>query len=162
MGLLVGVEPEDLAKLESDRTWPKERRPALGEDQPATAEKLCHRTLAVAMPRETSIDWKRNKAAQWSRLSPRSDQQRINPATYGKGSSFAVDSDRPTEALRDLPVLSFRLVRVTGARRQARLVAIGSRTWADECLSFLVRSEQRKPRAARDLRLVRIKIDVVS
>lgn len=44
--LETGVEDEDRAKLERDRTWPTEGRPALGEGQPATAENGMESRLA--------------------------------------------------------------------------------------------------------------------
>lgn len=47
-----GIEVEDRVMLEKDRTWPPNEGLAgvgFDEGQPATATKLCHRTLAVAM-----------------------------------------------------------------------------------------------------------------
>lgn len=75
MGLEIGVEVEDLAKLERDRTWPMAGRPALGEGQPATAENLCHMTLAVAMRLRNLIEKKKHRWNQWRQCGPRCGQK---------------------------------------------------------------------------------------
>jgi len=93
--LETGVEDEDRAKLERDRTWPTEGRPALGEGQPATAENLCHMTLAVAMRLGDLIEKKKHRGHQWRQYSPRCGKKQENkkkeeiPRSYGMESRLA-------------------------------------------------------------------------